>query len=440
MENLKLLFQLYFRPISAMSEIIDRGSWFVAAVLVFAVSIGFYLTVNTQLQAAYAIPQFNYSAFEQLDDDSEAFEMVKRREALLADYNKRMAERPKIPLVGDRLFTFFSFQPSGFLSPLISIVCFYVPLTIFLITLFGHLGSFSVVFSRNYGALLTCSMVAWAAAHLPFAIVAFLINSQVINPEVYLAMWLASGLLFGLLMIFAIRVVFGVNYGVAILTVAISWLGFSLGMYVFRFISPWLISPCLMAYAYFYIGGGAAGMGDAFRQKQNFKRFLHNATVNPLDADAHVQLGLIYNQRRQSDKAFEHFTKAVEIDKNEPDANYELGKIARQKGELQEALNYFSVVVEQNDKYALSEIWREIGATYLNAKMFSEAKNALETFVERRPVDSEGLYYLGKVLKELGETEKAREMFQEAIESAKTSPDYRKYELRHWAKLAEKEL
>jgi Tfp pilus assembly protein PilF len=443
MENLKLLFQLYFRPISAMSELLDKGSWFLAAVFVFVVSIGFYWTINTKLQAAYGMPEFNFSAYQEFDA-TETEATAKQRQAAIEEYQKWLAERPKIPIIGDSLFYFFSFEPSGFFRPIISLAVFYVPLTILLVTLFGHLGNFGVVFSRDYGGLSVCAFMAWTAAHLPFAIAGILFNSQEINPNIYLGFWLASGLIFGVLMIFALRVVFGVNYGAAILTVAISWLGFSLGMYIFRFISPFFFSPFLLILAYLYFGGaisgGARGLGNSFRQRQDFKRHLQTATINPRDADAHVQLGLIYNQRRQTDKAFEHFTKAVEIDKNEIDANYELGKISRQKGELQQALNFFSVVVEQNDKHALSEIWREIGATYWQAKMFNEARTNLETFVERRPYDPEGLYYLGKVLQEQGESEKAREMFQQAVDSAKSSPDFRRHELRQWSKLAQKEL
>ena len=245
-------------------------------------------------------------------------------------------------------------------------------------------------------------------------------------------------------MIFAIRTVFGANYGTAVLIVCVAWLALSAGMYIFQFISPWLFSPFLIFFAVIYfggfLGGEMRGFGNAFRQRQNFKRFLHSATVNPKDADAHVQLGLIYMQRRQETKALEHFKKAFEIDAQEIDANYELGKIARRKSELQEALNYFSTVLEQNDKHALSEIWREIGATYLEANMLNESREALEKFVERRPVDSEGLYYLGKVYKARNEPEKAREMFEQAIESARNSPAYRRRELNYWSKLAQKEL
>lgn len=444
METVKLLFQLYFRPASAMSEIIDKGSWLFAAVLVLLVSIAFFWTVNTKLQAVYRIPTvYEFYQPDYLTDENPAVAEAEYNKALAA-YRKALDERRKIPLVGDTFFRFFSFEPDRFYQPLLSLSLFYVPFVILLMSLIGGVGRFGVVLSRSYGELATCTLTAWAAAHLPFATLGILLYSIESSPVVYLSIWAASSLLFGVFMIFAVRTVFGASYGTAILTVSMAWLALSLGMYVFSVVSPWLFSPFLLFYAYLYFGGALTGevrgVGDAFRQKQNFKRFLHNATVNPRDADAHVQLALIYLQRRQEAKALEHLTKAHEIDETEVDANYELGKLARRRGELQTALNYFSVVVEQNEKHALSEIWREIGATYWQAGMFTEARDALEKFVERRPVDSEGLYYLGKVLKAQGESAKAREMFEQAIESARTSPDYRRRELRYWSKLAEKEL
>lgn len=441
MENLKLLFQMYFRPLFAMSELMDKGSWFFAAIFLFVVSCGFYFTINSRLNTAYSVPRYNeYFSDSTLSLDLSAEQYLE----MDREYQKALAERQRPPFVGDRLFWFFSFDPRGFYIPLVAIALFYIPSTILLVNLFGRLGHFSVVFSRDYGTLSVCAMTAWSAAHLPFVIAGIFLYSSAIDPKIFFAMWAASGLIFGVLMIFALRVVFGVNYGPAALTVAVSWIGFTFGVLIFKFVSPFLFSPFLLLLAYFYLGGaisgGARGFGNTFRQRQDFKRHLQTATINPRDADAHVQLGLLYNQRRQSAKAFEHFTKAAEIDPAEPDANYELGKMARKSGDLQTALNHFAVVLEHNDKFSLSEVWREIGATYLDAKMLSEAKNALETFIDRRPVDPEGLYYLGRVFKETGDTTKAAELFQEAIESAQNSPDFRKNELRQWAKLAQKEL
>jgi tetratricopeptide (TPR) repeat protein len=205
-----------------------------------------------------------------------------------------------------------------------------------------------------------------------------------------------------------------------------------------------MLSPFLLFWVVIYfggfLGGEVRGFGNAFRQKQNFKRFLHNATINPKDADAHLQLGLIYQQRRQDAKALEHFTKALEIDPEEIDANFQLGKIARENGDLQGALNHFAIVLEQNDKYALNEIWREVGVTYLDAGMFNEAIDALEKYVDRRPVDPEGLYYFGRALKGQGENHRARQVFEQAVDSVNSSPPYRRREIQKWRKLAEKEI
>lgn len=444
-DNLKSLFQLYFRPAATMSEVIDKGSWLFSAILVLIVSIGFFLTIDSKLDAAYRIPnvnEFYQKVADDFDEDSPAATAAYRQAE--ADYQTALTVRPKIPLVGDLFFRFFSFEAGRFYQPLLAISIFYVPSAILLLCLFGAAGNFGVVLQRSYGELATCTLMAWAAAHLPFAVAGILLFQTPLAPPLLLAMWLASSLLFGVFEVFAVRTVFGANYSTAILIVGVAWLALSLGMYVFKYVSPWLFSPFLLFYAYMYFGGAISGemrgAGSAFRQRQNFKRFLHNATVNPRDADAHVQLGLIYSQRKQDAKALEHFQKAVEIDRNEIDANFQLGKIARAKGDLQQAINHFSVVLDQNDKYALSEIWREVGATYLEAGMHTEARTALEKFIERRPVDSEGLYYLGKIYKAENAPEKAREMFAQAVESAKTSPDFRRREVSHWSKLAQKEI
>ena len=447
MENLKLLFQIYLRPAFAMSEIMDRGSWLFAAAAVTFVSMAFFVTINAKLYEIYAIPDASRYLDSVKDIDGDSPEARAEYDRAIAAYQQALNDRSRIPVVGDRFLQFFSFEPTRFYEPLFLLLIFYVPAAILLMSVFGGVGNFGIVVRRDYGALAVCTLSAWAAANLPFALAGVLltISSVKVPTTLYLALWLASGALFGVLMIFVLRTVFGASYAAAITTIALSWPSLSAGMYVFRYLAPWLFSPFLLFWVVILFGGaflaGARGFGNTFRQRQNFKRFLHNATVNPRDADAHVQLGLIYLQRRQDARALEHFNKAYEIDKTEIDANYELGKIARRNGELQKAIEHFSVVVEQNDKHSLSEVWREIGATYLEAGMLKEAREALEKFVERRAFDAEGLYYLGKVLKQQGELEKAREFFEQAVESVRTSPDFRRgADVRLWSKLAKREL
>lgn len=445
MEQIKYLFLLYYKPGFGFSEIMDRGNWLIAAGLCLLVGVLFFGTVNVKLDAAYRIPtaaEYIDPAMYEVDPESPAFEAHQQRS--MEAYRAALAARKTIPIVGDRFFKFFSFDPTAFYRPLLALSIFYVPVVVLLVSLFTGIASFGLLLRRDYAVIATCTLFAWAAAHLPFAIVGLLMTTAEVDPAVYFGIWVASGAVFGLLMLFAIRTVFGTSYGVALVVVAFAWLAISLSIYVFQYVSPWLLSPFLLFWVVIYfggfLGGEMRGFGNSFRQRQNLKRFLTNATVNPKDADAHVQLGLIYLDRRQESRAVEHLSKAIEIDETEIDANYELGRLARKKGELQKALDHFSIVVEQDDKYRLSEIWREIGATYLDAGMLNEAADALEKFVDRRAVDPEGLYYLGRVLKAKGKNDRARELFEEAIQAAKSSPYFRSKQLGHWSKLAQKEL
>jgi hypothetical protein len=442
MENLKLLFQLYVRPAGAMSDLIDRGSWSVAALSVLVISIVFFATVNQKLHEGYSIPVM--TEFSGGDQHFESPEAEQRFRKAVEDHNARLLAREKVPGVGDTFFKFFSFEPFSFWQPLLAISIFYVPVLVLLLSIFGAVGNFGLALRRDYAALATCILMAWAAGHLPFAVAGAWLYTSSVPLVVYFALWIGSSLLFGFFVIFALRTVMGVNYGAAIAAIALGWISFTLAMYVFQYVSPWLLSPFLLFFLFFYfggyLGGEVRGFGNAYRQKQNFKRFLHNATVNPRDADAHVQLGLIYQQRRQDAKALEHFSKAIEIDPQEIDANYQLGRMARERNDLQNALNHFAIVLEQDDKYSLNEVWREIGATYLAANMYGEAVDALEKFVDRRPVDPEGLYYLGRALKGAGNNDRARGMFEQAVESVNSSPDYRRRDIQKWRKLAEKEI
>lgn len=438
MENLKFLLQLYYKPAAAMSEIMDGGSWLLASVGVVVLSIGLGFAINSKIAQTYNVTNvaamFDATYAELTPEESLAY---------TAENKEFIAQFRPFPVIGNAIFWLFSFT-SSFITPLIVLSLFYFPGTILIASLVGKLGNPGTVIRRDYATFTTCGLMAWIAAHLPFVFVGLLLNSSGLDGSVFLGLWIVSGAAFGVLMTFALRTVFGLEFAAAGITVGVSWIFYSAGILAVGLIGPWLFSPFLILFAILFFGGflsgEVSGLGNSMRNKRNFKRFLQNATVNPNDADAHVQLGLIYAQRRQDEKALEHFERAFEIDNEEIDANFQLGKIAREKGELQKAIEHFSVVVEQNDKFSLSEVWREIGVTYLTAGMRKEAREALEKFVTRRAFDSEGLYHFGKLLKDEEETVEANEMFKRAVEAVKTAPYYRKKELIKWSRLASKEI
>src|SRR5713226_8267310 len=55
-----------------------------------------------------------------------------------------------------------------------------------------------------------------------------------------------------------------------------------------------LLLSILIYYAWVFLGNGALSLGNGFRSRQHLRRQFDLATVNPSDADAHYQLGLIY--------------------------------------------------------------------------------------------------------------------------------------------------
>jgi len=79
--------------------------------------------------------------------------------------------------------------------------------------------------------------------------------------------------------------------------------------------------------------GDIGDIGFSLRQRQGFRRSMEAATINPRDASAHYQLGLIYQYRRQYAEAISRFQRAIEIDSDETDAHFQLGRIAREQAD-----------------------------------------------------------------------------------------------------------
>jgi tetratricopeptide (TPR) repeat protein len=371
--NLRLLFQLFWRPAAAMSAILDRGSLLFASLAVLAVSL-----IQGELSVA-------------------------------------------------------------FYTPLLLLAVAYVPGLLLVASLVGRVLGFAPDFRRDYAPLLTCTAMAWAAINLPVVPLPWLIR----EPIVATALAGLALVYFLVLVFFAVRTVFGASNGAAAVTTLLSWIPLVLVAVAWRpihMVLMYLASPFFLFYAWYYLGGEFNNLGAGLRARQNFRRMLDAATVNPHDGEAQYQLGLIYQQRRQYSEALERFRKAVAIDPTETDAHFQLGRIAREQGRIPDAVAHFQIVLRQDEKHNLHEIHREIGAAYLAAGQIEDARRELSLYTERREYDPEGLYYYGQVLERLGDAPQAREMYTRAVEAARTAPRYRQPFTARWSRLAEKQL
>src|SRR5258706_1494979 len=139
------------------------------------------------------------------------------------------------------------------------------------------------------------------------------------------------------------RTLFGSGFTQVLVMIAAAWGAGILGLIAFEVLGPirnFLLSPLLLYYAYVMFASDVRSFGDGLRSRQNFRRQLELATTNPRDADAHYQLGLIYQKRHQNSEAVARFQRAVEIDPEEADAHLQLGRILLEQSKFEDAVRH----------------------------------------------------------------------------------------------------
>jgi tetratricopeptide (TPR) repeat protein len=412
-ENLRLLFSLYWRPRRTMGRILDEGSLLFGAAAVLVVSLLLVLTfflplwATVEAQTPEAVTSPGPATAKPVSPPTGLLEDTVAGGGQAGGVRALLAQA----LFGSML--------TSVLFALLSIAVLYIPACVLAATLLAPVGSFGVAFRRDYGALLACALFSWAAALCPFALANLAAPGLPLSYRFLLFLGGTAGFVF--FMAVAASTVFGVGakvgLGVALLG------GFGL-----------LLAPLGP------VRGDIADVQALFGRRRSFKRHLHAATLNPRDAEAHYQLGLLHLQRRELEEAKARFQKAVEIDSRELDAHYQLGRLAREEGRFEDAIRHFEEVVRQDETHPRHEVWREIGATYVASTSWPNARWALEKFTAKRPHDPEGLVLFGRALLALGEKDPAQEAFRRCIESVDTMPAFRRAEVGRFKKEARKLL
>ena len=348
----------------------------------------------------------------------------------------------------------------------------FVPSVIFFANLFERRGGFGQVLRREYAATLSCIFyVLTAVTLLGIASVAVMRVSGVsaafeedyreslrvvtegkpVPPEVLslfsdsrlLPLALSYRLVLPLFLVGAwvgVREVFRLGWGRSLLAVVGACVVIVFISPVLPLLSVVLGSPFLLLLLFFFVRSYVVEAQRAGRARASFRQNLEAATLNPADASAHYNLGLLHQGRKEYAEARARFLRAVEIDPNETDAHYQLGRIARAENQLPDAIKHFGEVVGRDDAHAQHEVWREVGATYLAAGQFSDARDALERFLARRPSDPEALYLMGRAAAGLGDARGAKEWMQRCVEAVRTAPAYKYRADQRWLNEAQQFL
>src|SRR5713226_5048017 len=434
---LKLVAMIFYAPLRGMREVRDRGSLGPAVLCAYV----------SQVVCAFIMQWFAG--------------------------NRILAGRGPMILAG----AFFA----G-VAPILTVAIVVVPLMALITNLFDRRGSFSVVLQQEYGSLSSVAFYAFTATSLATILVTIFFHfsgfqaayvasaaqsqgteqlqdmarwfrlsaDQVAQIKAQLAdpVFVSTNLfntvrvaLFALGGLATVRVVFRVPVLRAVAILFLTALAsLPLGRILYPIFHTVLGSPFLLLFAFFLLRGYFTDIVGQQRARAAFKQNLEAATINPRDSSAHYNLGLIHQQRGELDQARERFHRAIDIDPDELDAHYQLGRIARAQNRLPDAVAHFEEVVQRDQAHALHEIWREIGATYIAAGQYSDARDALERFLDRRPNDPEALYLIGRAHAGLGDQKEATSSMEACIEAVKTAPAYKYRMEKRWLNEAQQFL
>ena len=400
LSQIRLLTDFYWRPTSAASAVLDAGQPVLITILAILTALAFSIPAG---RAADQVAQSQQvQAGPHADDD---------------------APPPPVWTTLPDLLATRAVASFGMLAGL------FVPLSIGIVALATRRAAITTLVRREYGSTFTVLAYAWVAAHWPFALISAVTEVWWAKPAAYVC--------FVVLAILALQPVFqltavtatGAAIGAAVCAQPLALVVGSIGWF-------WMLSPYLLFYFYGTFSGTARATFDGLRNRQSFRRHLEASTLNPHDADAHYQLGLIYHDRRNLIDAEARFRRACEIDRQDADYQFNLGRVLRELGRTDEARSAFDRAAQIDKKVGNHEVWRELGALDLAARQLEQAKQELAYYVEHREYDPEGLFLLGEALRQSGDRELARTNYQRAIEAVNTAPTYRRYDLRVWEKKA----
>lgn len=328
-----------------------------------------------------------------------------------------------------------SFLESLLSTNLIQILLFfslvYVPALIALSNLFAGDGLGFTISRAEYTSHVSALFPLWGTLFLIAAPIQWIVPQFLVLGVLSISI----GLLWLILSIVAYTVwaVREINYipaAAALGVIVLSW--FTLP--VFYLLATFLLAlPFFILLPFVYVFAMRLRELLAVRGSlRDFQQHLHSLTLNPRDADAHYQLGLLHLQRAHLDAAQGYFEQALAVDPQDPDYHYSMGRAFEARGEWPRAMEEYEATYRLNPEYGLGDIFREVGKGYLHTDRLDKAIEFLKFFLERRSSDPEGRYWLAFALRRSGKLDEMRIQLNTILEQARTSPRFFRREKREW--------
>ena len=158
-------------------------------------------------------------------------------------------------------------------------------------------------------------------------------------------------------------------------------------------------------------------LGTIFKNLGNHQRamnFYEKAIeIKPKCADAHSNLGAVFYQIGENQNAINCFKKVIKIDPNYKNSYYNLGVIYLDLGELEKAKNCYEKAIEIDLNYA--DAHNNLGIVFKNLGENEKAKNCYEKAIAINPNNLNTHNNLGKIFYILGEIQKSVNCYERVL-------------------------
>ena len=136
--------------------------------------------------------------------------------------------------------------------------------------------------------------------------------------------------------------------------------------------------------------------------------------INPVDPEAHYNLGNTLKQLNKLDEAVISYKKSIQLKTDYAAAYNNLADVFKNQGKIEETIVSYKKAIQLNPNYAeaynnLGIIFRELGELYDSEKSYRKA-------IKLNPNYSEGYFNLGITLRDLGRLGESENNYKKAIE------------------------
>ena len=144
------------------------------------------------------------------------------------------------------------------------------------------------------------------------------------------------------------------------------------------------------------------------------KLYKETLKSSPYYEGVHSNLGILYNQLGEHQKAMNCYEKAIKIQPNNSAAYNNLGNTLKELGEYQKAISSYEKAIQINTNYV--DAYYNLGIILSELGEYQKAMSSYEKVIQINPNYANAYYNLGNTLKELGEYQKAMSSYEKVIQ------------------------